>query len=122
MNLLMQRVITRKENYTDMFSIIENSYETQKQLNDIIHEENFTPQLFDLAEGLVFRCHLVYYKQISSNNLLSDQDLLIFSFHHALFDFPSMQVFLHDLNQAYTTGQLLYDDSTNLRYIDCKHK
>ncbi|CAF4173904.1 unnamed protein product, partial [Adineta steineri] len=24
----------------------------------------------------------------------------------------------HDLNQAYTTGQLLYDDNTNLRYLD----
>ncbi|CAF4395397.1 unnamed protein product, partial [Adineta steineri] len=29
-----------------------------------------------------------------------------------------MDVFLHDLNQAYTTGQLLYDDDTNLRYLD----
>ncbi|CAF4355789.1 unnamed protein product, partial [Adineta steineri] len=38
--------------------------------------------------------------------------------HHALFDFPSMNIFLHDLNQAYTTGQLLYDDNTNLRYLD----
>ncbi|CAF1292849.1 unnamed protein product [Adineta steineri] len=29
-----------------------------------------------------------------------------------------MNFFLHDLNQAYTTGQLLYDDNTNLRYFD----
>ncbi|CAF4310369.1 unnamed protein product, partial [Adineta steineri] len=29
-----------------------------------------------------------------------------------------MNIFLHDLNQAYTTGQLLYDDSTKLRYLD----
>ncbi|CAF1523936.1 unnamed protein product [Adineta steineri] len=29
-----------------------------------------------------------------------------------------MNIFLHDLNQAYTTGQLLYDDDTNLRYLD----
>ncbi|CAF4382473.1 unnamed protein product, partial [Adineta steineri] len=35
-----------------------------------------------------------------------------------LFDFPSMNIFLHDLNQAYTTGQLLYDGNTNLRYLD----
>ncbi|CAF1549579.1 unnamed protein product, partial [Adineta steineri] len=33
-------------------------------------------------------------------------------------DFPSMKVFHHDLNQAYTTGQLLYDDNTLLRYLD----
>ncbi|CAF4454711.1 unnamed protein product, partial [Adineta steineri] len=29
-----------------------------------------------------------------------------------------MNIFLHDLNQAYTTGQLSYDDNTNLRYLD----
>ena len=105
-----------------LYIFIENTYETQEQLNDIMHEERHNPQLFDLAQGLVFRCHLVYYKQISSNHLLSDKDVIIFNFHHALFDFPSMNIFLHDLNQAYTTGQLLYDDNTNLRYLDCKYK
>ena len=51
-----------------------------------------------------------------------DQDALIFNFHHALFDFPSMDIFLHDLNQAYTTGQLSNNDNTALRYIDCNYK
>ncbi|CAF0903516.1 unnamed protein product [Adineta steineri] len=119
-NLLMQRVITHedKNNNNNIFSIIESTYETDEQLNEILHDEKRNPHLFDLAQGLVFRCHLVYYKQISSNHLLSDRDLLIFNFHHALFDFPSMRVFHRDLNQAYTTGQLLYDDNTTLRYID----
>ncbi|CAF1356610.1 unnamed protein product, partial [Adineta steineri] len=118
MNQLMQRVITRKDNYTDMFSIIETTYETDEQLNEILHDEKRSPHLFHLGQGLVFRCHLVYYKQISSHGLLSDEDVVIFNFHHALFDFPSMELFLHDLNQAYTTGQLLYDNNTNLRYLD----
>ncbi|CAF1459738.1 unnamed protein product, partial [Adineta steineri] len=118
MNQLMQRVITRKQNYTDMLSIIETTYETDEQLNEILHNEKRNPQLFDLAQGLVFRYHIIYYKQISSNHLLSDQNIVIFNFHHAVFDFPSMQAFLHDLNQTYTTGQLLYDDNTNLRYLD----
>ncbi|CAF3941566.1 unnamed protein product, partial [Adineta steineri] len=118
MNLLMQRVITRKDNYTDMFSFIETTYETDEQLNTILRDERRNPHLFDLVQGLVFRCHLAYYEQMSSDQLLSHKDLLIFNFHHALFDFPSMNIFLHDLNQAYTTGQLLYDDSTNLRYLD----
>ncbi|CAF4175047.1 unnamed protein product, partial [Adineta steineri] len=120
-NQLIQRVITRKDNYTDMFSFIESTYETDEQLNQILHDERRNPHLFDLVQGLVFRCHIIYYKQISSNHLLSHKDLLIFNFHHALFDFPSMNIFLHDLNQAYTTGQLLYDDNTNLRYLDCKY-
>ncbi|CAF4065342.1 unnamed protein product, partial [Adineta steineri] len=119
-NLLMQRVITHedKNNSNNMYSSIETTYETDEQLNEILHDERRNPHLFDLAHGLVFRCHIVYYKQISSNHLLSDQDIVIFNVHHALFDFPSMNIFLHDLNQAYITSQLLYDDSTNLRYLD----
>ncbi|CAF4093531.1 unnamed protein product, partial [Adineta steineri] len=119
-NLLMQRVITHEDTNinNNMFSIIETTYETDTQLNEILHDEKRNPHLFDLAQGIIFRCHLVYYKDISSNYLLSHKDLLIFNFHHALFDFPSMKLFYHDLNQAYTTGQLLYDDNTILRYLD----
>ncbi|CAF4212996.1 unnamed protein product, partial [Adineta steineri] len=117
-NLLMQRVITHEDNYTDMFSTIETTYETDEQLNEILQDEKRNPQLFNLSQGLVFRCHIIYYKQISSNHLLSDKDLIIFNFHHAQFDFPSMKVFHHDLNQAYTTGQLLHDENTSLRYLD----
>ncbi|CAF4047999.1 unnamed protein product, partial [Adineta steineri] len=119
-NLLMQRVITHEDRNSnnDMLSLIETIYETEEQLNEILHDEKCNPHLFNLAQGLVFRCHIIYYKQISSHDLLSDKDILIFNFHHALFDFPSMKIFHHDLNQAYTTGQLLYDDNTNLRYLD----
>ncbi|CAF1238808.1 unnamed protein product [Adineta steineri] len=118
-NLLMQRVITHEDkNNNNVFSIIHTTYETDDQLNDILHDEKRNSHLFDHAQGVVFRCHLVYYKQISPNHLLSDKDLIIFNFHHTLFDFPSMEMFLYDLTQAYTTGQLLYDDSTNLRYLD----
>ncbi|CAF4139461.1 unnamed protein product, partial [Adineta steineri] len=118
-NLLMQRIITNEDKNNDnMFTIIETAYETDEQLNEILHDENRKPYLFHLDQGLVFRCHLVYYRQISLNHLLSDKDILIFNFHHALFDFSSMEMFLHDLNQAYTTGQLLYDANTDLRYLD----
>ncbi|CAF1190464.1 unnamed protein product [Adineta steineri] len=115
---LMQQIVDFHDDNNRLYAFIETTYETQEQLNHIIHEEKYNPQLFDVAQGLVFRCHIVYYKQISSDKVLSDKDLIIFNFHHALFDFPSMNIFLHDLNQAYTTGQLLYDDNTNLRYLD----
>ncbi|CAF3968932.1 unnamed protein product, partial [Adineta steineri] len=115
---LLQQIINMNGNNRPLFTFIESAYETDEQLNEILHDEKRNPHLFDLAQGLVFRCHIIYYKQISSNHLLSHKDVLIFNFHHALFDFPSMKVFHHDLNQAYTTGQLLYDDNTNLRYLD----
>ncbi|CAF4184649.1 unnamed protein product, partial [Adineta steineri] len=99
-------------------SFIESTYETDEQLDAIIKNEKYNPQLFDLAQGLVFRCHIIYYKQISSNNILSDKDIVIFNFHHACFDYPSINIFLHDLDQAYKIGQLTTDDATTLRYID----
>ncbi|CAF4196905.1 unnamed protein product, partial [Adineta steineri] len=116
--ILMQRVLTQQDINNDMFTITQSTYETDEQLNAIIENEKYNPQLFNLAQGLVFRCHLVYYKQISSNDLLSANDVIIFNFHHFVFDYQSMNTFLDDLNQAYTTGQLLYDDNTLLRYID----
>ncbi len=119
-NKLMQRIIDSKNNTKQLFTFSQSTFDTDEQLIDIMHDEKRNSQLFNLAQGLVFRCHLVHHKQISSNDLLTDKDAIIFNFHHALFDFPSMNVFLHDLDQAYTTGQLSKDDDSDLRYLDCK--
>ncbi len=123
-NLLMQRIIDlNNTNYSnEHFKFIETIFKTVKQLNNIMHDEKQNSQLFDLAKGLVFRCHLVYHKQIPSNDLLSHEDAIIFNFHHAVFDSSSMNVFLHDVNQAYITGQLPTNDDTDLSYLDCKYQ
>ncbi|CAF4659148.1 unnamed protein product [Rotaria sp. Silwood2] len=83
-----------------------------------MHDEKRNSLLFDLTQGHVFRCHIIQHKPIYSNDLLCDQDAIIFNFHHALFDFPSMEAFLCDLDQAYSTGQLLTNDNSLLRYLD----
>lgn len=116
-NLLVQQIIDTNEQH---FTFIQTIFESNEHLTDIMHNEKRNSQLFDLARGLVFRCHILHYQQISSTDLITDQDLIVFNFHHALFDFPSMNVFLHDLNQAYTTNQLPTDDDTTLRYLDCE--
>ena len=118
----MQRSIDLNDNNNASFIFIESTFEIDEQINDIMHDEKGNSQLFDLDQGLVSRCHVIYYKEICSNNLLSDKDAIIFNFHHALFDFPSMDIFLHDLNQFYITNQLTSDDNTTLRYLDCKYK
>jgi hypothetical protein len=118
-NRLMQRIINSNDNTKQPFTFIESTIETNEQLRNIMHDEKRNSQLFNLGQGLVFRCYLVHYKQISSNDLLTDKDVIIFNFHHALFDFPSMDMFLHDLDQAYTTGQLTIDDITVPHYLDC---
>jgi hypothetical protein len=121
-NLLIQRIINSSDNDNNrLFTFIESIFETDEQLINIMHDERRNSQHFDLTQGLVSRCHIVYYKQISKINLLGDKDALIFNFHHAFFDFPSMDIFLDDLNQAYTTGQLPTNDNTSLRYLDCKY-
>jgi hypothetical protein len=119
-NRLVQRIIDSNNSTQQLFTFIQSTFDTNEQLIDIMHDEKRNSQLFNLAQGLVFRCHLVHHKQISSNDLLTGKDAIIFNFHHALFDFPSMNVFLHDLDQAYTTGQLSRDDESVLRYLDCK--
>ena len=121
-NQLLQRIIDFNNNSRQLFTFIESIFETDEQLNNIIQDENSNSQLFDLTQGLVFRYHIVYYKEISLNSLLCDQDVIIFNFHHALFDFPSMDMFLDDLSQAYRTGQLTIDDKNSLRYLDCEHE
>jgi hypothetical protein len=121
-NLLMQRIIHSNDNNNhQLFTFIESPFETDQQLNNIMHDERRNSQYFSLTQGLVFRCHILYYKQISTNRLLSHQDAIIFNFHHALFDIPSMGVFINDLSQAYETGQLIFDKDTIVRYLDCKY-
>jgi NRPS condensation-like uncharacterized protein len=119
-NRLMQRIIDSNDNTKQLFTFTQSTFDTDEQLIDIMYDEKRNSQLFNLAQGLVFRCHLVHHEQISSNDLLIDKDAIIFNFHHALFDFPSMDVFLHDLGQAYTTGQLKIDDTPVAHYLDCK--
>jgi NRPS condensation-like uncharacterized protein len=119
-NQLMQRIIDFNNSNHRLFTFIESTFQTDEQLNAIIHKERRNSQYFDLSHGLVFRCHLLHYKQISSNDLLEDKDVIILNFHHALFDFPSMDTFLHDLNQAYTADQLFQIDHTAPNYLDCK--
>jgi hypothetical protein len=121
-NLLMQQIIDLDDGSKQLFTFIESTFETDEQLTDIMHKEKHNSQLFDLAQGLVFRCHIIHYRDISSSGFLSDKDALIFNFHHALFDFVSLNIFFHDLNAAYTTGQLSADGETALRYLDCKYE
>ncbi|CAF3947566.1 unnamed protein product, partial [Rotaria sp. Silwood1] len=118
-NQLMQRVIDFHQHDTNFFEFIESTFQTEKELDLIIHNEKRNSQLFDLTRGLVFRCHIVYYQK-PPLNVVCDNDAIIFNFHHAIFDHPSMDIFLHDLNEAYTTGQLTTDENICLRYLDCK--
>jgi hypothetical protein len=119
-NQLTQRIIDSNDDDEQLFTLIESIFEDDEQLNEIILNEKHNSQLFNVTQGLAFRCHIVHNNQISSNDLLTDKDVIIFNFHHALFDFPSMNIFLRDLDQIYSTGRLLTNDDSAVRYLDCK--
>ncbi|CAF4114331.1 unnamed protein product, partial [Adineta steineri] len=116
-NILMQKIIDHTDN-KELFTFIESTFETDEDLNKIMHNERGNPNSFNLLTGVVCRCHVVYYKNMSQKGIICEKDALIFNFHHALFDFPSVKMFRQDLDQAYTMGYLENDDNTTLRYLD----
>jgi hypothetical protein len=119
-DVLLQRIIDLSDDNNKLYTFDESTFETDKELESIMYDEQGNPNHFDIAQGLVFRCHLIYHKQNFHNDLLCEGDVLIFNFHYALFDFLSLEIFLHDLEQAYMMGQLSEDDGRTLRYLDCK--
>ena len=121
-NMLMQQIIVPTDDDCQrLFSFMESTIATEEELSSIMHDERGNPTHFDLARGLVFRCHIIHHTLASSDDFLCGGAALVFNFHHALFDFPSMPIFLRDLRQAYSGDRLEeVDDKMHLRYLDCK--
>ncbi|CAF1555547.1 unnamed protein product, partial [Adineta ricciae] len=104
------------------FELLKSIYETNDEIERIINEEKYSNKLFNLNEGLVFRCHIIYYREIGENELIKPKDLIIFNFHKISFDNLSIEIFLNDLNEFYyesTTKDHWKNNIKNiLRYID----
>ncbi len=115
---LMQHIL-QPTNNQEFFTFLDTTCDMNKEsLMKIMHDERGNPSHFDLARGVVCRLHIV--RRSSKTDMIVAGDSMILNFHHALFDFPSMIVFLRDLNQAYVTGELEFNDQSELRYLDCK--
>lgn len=121
-NQLIQKIVDARDANDRLFPFIQDSFENDEQLNFFMYDEKRNSQLFHLEKGLVLRCHILRHCSNSSNNSINDKDAIIFNFHHAVFDSLSMNIFLRDLNQAYSTGELLTSDDITLRYLDCKYR
>ena len=116
---LMQRIVAHEEN-EELFPCVESRFVNKDEdLMKIMHDERGNPFHFNLERGIVCRLHIVRDNSSENDELMSG-DSIIFNFHHAQFDFPSMIVFHRDLIKAYTTGQLNIDSDNELRYLDCK--
>lgn len=119
---LLQKIKDHGSSNTELFTFIESHFETDHQLQAIIHSETNNSEYLDPTRGLVFRCHVVLFNKTSSNDAICKNDLVIFNFHNLVFDNSSIEVFVYELNEAYCESQLKVNQSTELRYLDCRYQ
>jgi fengycin family lipopeptide synthetase D len=76
--------------------------------------------LFDLAKGRVMHCHIFRRKPLESSNedLLISHDIVLFNFHHSMFDGASASIFIPQLQLAYAADQRFTSDEDVFQYID----
>jgi non-ribosomal peptide synthetase component F len=101
----------RPLNSIDEF-LIESWIRNDDDLLKIIDDEETNRFHLDVSKGRVFRCHVIHYSDLQSN------DILIFKFHHLIFDGTSETLFFNDLNEAYMTGKLTIIPNITLSYLD----
>ena len=90
-----------------------------RHIDVIINEILKQPDLFDLSKGRVIHCHILRRHSVpNDHNLLAKDDLILFSIHHAVFDGPSISIFIRDLSLAYENYTLAPLNDNTLQYID----
>jgi hypothetical protein len=91
-----------------------------KTVDDIINHFN----LFDLTQGCVIHCHILRCCRLDNDllsendDLLAEDDCILFCMHHSAFDGTSTSVFLRDLSLAYETDCSSPVNDGTLQYID----
>ena len=101
------------------FSIINLQNDKDRDIDKIINEILNHSQLFNLSRGHVIHCHILRHYRLNSLSLQKDDDLLInddiilFNIHHSAFDGASTSIFLHEFSLAYESNcSLPMDDDT----------
>ncbi|CAF0996637.1 unnamed protein product [Didymodactylos carnosus] len=96
----------------------------EKTTNDDVIEQILVNEIngdnhFNLEQGVVVRCHVIQQHQRVDEDLLEENDWIIFNFHHIALDGYSLKLFFNDLNLAYTNSRL-ESNKTLSQFIDCK--
>ncbi|CAF4216622.1 unnamed protein product, partial [Adineta steineri] len=107
------------------FTIVNIHNDDRRHMNEIIDEILNQADLFALSKGHVIRCHILrHYHQSQdsilyvNDDLLTENDHILISIHHAMFDGASVSIFLRDLSLAYQSNDLLRIHDDSLQYID----
>jgi NRPS condensation-like uncharacterized protein len=108
-----------KSNELEIINLQNNDF------NKTIHEIFNRSDLFDLSKGRVIHCHILRRYRLSLENddddLLMNDDMILFNIHHSAFDGGSTSVFLRDLSLVYESDCSLPihdDDANTIQYID----
>ncbi|CAF3935413.1 unnamed protein product, partial [Adineta steineri] len=106
-------------------TIINIHNDDHRHMNEIIGKILNQADLFELSKGRVIRFHILRHCRQSldsisceNDDLLSENDHILISIHHAMFDGTSTSIFLRDLSLAYQSDGSLSMDENTLNYID----
>ena len=103
------------------FSVL---YMDDDDIYEIINKISSDSHLFDLSEGRVICCHILrQYRpnndfSVKNNDMLTNDDMILISIHHSVFDGASTSIFLRDLCLAYDNDCSLPFDDNTLQYVD----
>ncbi|CAF1463335.1 unnamed protein product [Adineta steineri] len=107
------------------FTITMNqTFENENELQDIIYQTTINPNLFDLSTGDVFHAEILKHQialdgnENNSNESIMNCDVLLIAFHHAASDRASSSIFFNDLCLAYNTNAVSIEGDESLQYID----
>ena len=110
---------------THGFSVINlRENDDDRHMNETISGIIKRDDLFDLSKGRVIRCYLFrHYRShndtlVQNDDLLFENDLILFCFHHSAFDGVSTSVFLCNLCRAYEMNSCSPMPHSTLQYID----
>ncbi|CAF4208412.1 unnamed protein product [Adineta steineri] len=105
-----------------------NLYNNERRhMTEMVKEILNQSDLFDLSKARVINCHILRREQSNrsftqnNNDLLTKDDLILFTIHHACFDGTSTSIFIRDLSLAYQSddSQVVSSmDDSSLNYID----
>ncbi|CAF4214418.1 unnamed protein product, partial [Adineta steineri] len=101
------------------------TFENDNELQDIIYQRTIDPNLFDLSAGHVFHAEILRHQaslngnETNTNEFITKSDVLLIAFHHVASDRASFPIFFNDLCFAYNTNAIsTEDDDESLQYID----
>ncbi|UJR18784.1 hypothetical protein I4U23_005690 [Adineta vaga] len=100
----------------DLHNNNDKDCERQEIVEDILNQVD----LFDLSKGHVINCHLLlgHHPSPEDDDLLNENDWILFTLHHAAFDGASTSIFLRDLALAYDQDENFLVETNALQYID----